>query len=140
MDRITVVGAGIAGLTAAITCAEQGAPVLLLEAHEQLGGRARSLPGPYKANLGPHALLSSSPFWRWLGERDLLPGRRAPAAVGRPLPLARRHPARSGGRGDDRGAATARAERAGRARLPHLGLRTTSVPRRPPRSRGPPGS
>ena len=28
MDRITVVGAGIAGLTAAISCAEQGAPVL----------------------------------------------------------------------------------------------------------------
>jgi phytoene dehydrogenase-like protein len=73
MERITVVGAGIAGLTAAITCAEQGAPVRLLEAHEQLGGRARSLSGPYKANLGPHALLSSSPFWRWLGERDLLP-------------------------------------------------------------------
>jgi len=73
MERITVVGAGIAGLTAAITCAEQGAPVRLLEAHEQLGGRARSLSGRYKANLGPHALLSSSPFWRWLGERDLLP-------------------------------------------------------------------
>jgi phytoene dehydrogenase-like protein len=80
MDRITVVGAGIAGLTAAISCAEQGAPVLLQEAHEQLGGRARSLPGPYKANLGPHALLSSSPFWRWMGERDLLP-----AAVRPPL-------------------------------------------------------
>jgi NAD(P)-binding Rossmann-like domain len=73
MERITVVGAGIAGLTAAITCAEQGVPVRLLEAHELLGGRARSLPGPYKANLGPHALLSSSPFWRWLGDRDLLP-------------------------------------------------------------------
>jgi phytoene dehydrogenase-like protein len=29
--------------------------------------------GPYKANLGPHALLSSNPFWRWLGERNLLP-------------------------------------------------------------------
>jgi phytoene dehydrogenase-like protein len=73
MQQITVVGAGIAGLTAAITCAEQGAAVRLLEAHEQLGGRARSLSGPYKANLGPHALLSSSPFWRWLGQRDLLP-------------------------------------------------------------------
>ena len=73
MERITVVGAGIAGLTAAISCAEQGAPVLVLEAHEQLGGRARTLQGPYKANLGPHALLSSSPFWAWMGERDLLP-------------------------------------------------------------------
>jgi NAD(P)-binding Rossmann-like domain len=73
MDTITVVGGGLAGLTAAISCAEQGAQVLLVEAHEQLGGRARSTDGPYKANLGPHAVLASSPFWRWLGERDLIP-------------------------------------------------------------------
>jgi phytoene dehydrogenase-like protein len=73
MDRITVIGGGIAGLVAAITCGEQSAPVHLLEAHGELGGRARSLSGLYKANLGPHALLSSSPFWSWLGERGLLP-------------------------------------------------------------------
>jgi phytoene dehydrogenase-like protein len=72
-DRITVVGGGLAGLTAAITCAEEGARVTLHEAHDQLGGRARSTTGPYKANLGPHAILSSSPLWRWLGERGLLP-------------------------------------------------------------------
>jgi phytoene dehydrogenase-like protein len=70
---ITIVGGGIAGLTAAISCAERGAEVILLEANTQLGGRARSLPAPYRANLGPHALLSNSPFWRWLGERDLMP-------------------------------------------------------------------
>jgi phytoene dehydrogenase-like protein len=73
MDKITIVGGGLAGLTAAISCAEQGGPVTLLEAHEELGGRARSTPGPYKANLGPHAILSSSPLWHWLGERGLLP-------------------------------------------------------------------
>lgn len=73
MDQITIIGGGIAGLTAAISCAEGGAPVALLEAHAELGGRARSMSGPYKANLGPHALLSSNPFWRWLGQRDLLP-------------------------------------------------------------------
>jgi phytoene dehydrogenase-like protein len=73
MATITVVGGGIAGLTAAISCAEQGGSVAVLEAHQQLGGRGRSDDGPYKANLGPHALLASSPFWRWLGERDLLP-------------------------------------------------------------------
>jgi phytoene dehydrogenase-like protein len=73
VQKITVIGGGIAGLTAAISCAEQGAEVRLLEAHSALGGRARSMDGPYKANLGPHALLSSSPFWGWLGERDLLP-------------------------------------------------------------------
>jgi phytoene dehydrogenase-like protein len=73
MDRITIVGGGIAGLTAAISCAEQATAVRVLEAHQELGGRARSLPAPYQANLGPHALLANSPFWHWLGERDLLP-------------------------------------------------------------------
>jgi phytoene dehydrogenase-like protein len=73
VQKITVIGGGVAGLTAAISCAEQGAEVRLLEAHGELGGRARSMEGPYKANLGPHALLSSSPFWGWLGERDLIP-------------------------------------------------------------------
>jgi phytoene dehydrogenase-like protein len=73
MEQITLIGGGLAGLTAAISSAEQGASVRLLEAHEQLGGRARSTDGPYKANLGPHAILASSPLWRWLGERDLIP-------------------------------------------------------------------
>ena len=73
MATITVVGGGIAGLTAAIAAAEQGADVALLEAHHELGGRARSAAGLYKVNLGPHALLASSPFWRWLGDRRLLP-------------------------------------------------------------------
>src|SRR5947199_639311 len=82
MDEINVVGGGLAGLITAITCAEAGAPVRLLEAHEELGGRARSMTGPYKANLGPHALLSNSPFWRWLGERDLLPAYARPPLSG----------------------------------------------------------
>jgi NAD(P)-binding Rossmann-like domain len=73
VESITVVGGGIAGLTAAISSAEQGASVTLCEAHDQLGGRARSLGAPYKANLGPHALLASSPFWKWLRGHDLLP-------------------------------------------------------------------
>ncbi len=82
MDEITIVGGGLAGLTAAISCAEQGAPVQLLEAHDELGGRARSTAGPYRANLGPHALLSNSPFWHWLGERDLLPPHARPPLSG----------------------------------------------------------
>lgn len=72
-QRITIVGGGLAGLTAAIACAEGGAQVLLLEAHEALGGRARSTEGPYKANLGPHVIYKDGAFWNWLEERSLLP-------------------------------------------------------------------
>jgi phytoene dehydrogenase-like protein len=82
LDQITIVGGGLAGLTASISCAEQGAPVRLCEAHGELGGRARSSDGPYKANLGPHALLSNSPFWHWLGERNLLPPHARPPLSG----------------------------------------------------------
>jgi phytoene dehydrogenase-like protein len=72
-SRIAIVGAGVAGLTAAITCAEGGANVLLLEAHSALGGRARSSEGPYKANFGPHVLYKDGPFWKWMAERGILP-------------------------------------------------------------------
>jgi phytoene dehydrogenase-like protein len=82
MSEITVVGGGIAGLTAAIACAEGGAKVRLLEAHEALGGRARSADGPFKANLGPHALYTSGPWWSWLSERDLLPAYARPPLGG----------------------------------------------------------
>lgn len=70
---ITIVGGGLAGLTAAVACAEAGRRVRLLEAHESLGGRARSAAGPYKANLGPHVIYKDGPFWDWLSERELLP-------------------------------------------------------------------
>lgn len=73
MNQVTVVGGGLAGLTAAISCAEGGARVSLLEAHEQLGGRARSTDGAYRANLGPHVLYKDGPLWKWLAERDLIP-------------------------------------------------------------------
>ncbi len=82
MSQITVVGGGLAGLTAAIACAEGGAEVRLLEAHEQLGGRARSADGPYKANLGPHALYSDGAMWGWLNERGLLPNHVRPPLGG----------------------------------------------------------
>jgi NAD(P)-binding Rossmann-like domain len=70
---ITIVGGGLAGLTAAIACAEAGRRVRLFEAHESLGGRARSAAGPYKANLGPHVIYKDGTFWDWLAERELLP-------------------------------------------------------------------
>jgi phytoene dehydrogenase-like protein len=82
MNKITVIGGGVAGLTAAITCAERGASVRLFEAHDRLGGRARSTDGPYKANLGPHAIYKDGVLWNWLGERDLLPPMARPLLTG----------------------------------------------------------
>jgi phytoene dehydrogenase-like protein len=70
---VTIIGGGLAGLTAAIACAEGGAPVRLLERSSALGGRARSSEGPYKTNVGPHAFYKDGPFWGWLAERNLLP-------------------------------------------------------------------
>src|SRR5262245_24319444 len=61
-SRITIVGGGIAGLSAAISCAEAEADVTLLEARCELGGRARSNDGPYKANLGPHVVYKDGAF------------------------------------------------------------------------------
>lgn len=68
---VTVVGGGLAGLTAAISCAEKGAAVLLHEAHGNVGGRARSTPAPYIANDGTHAFYEGAP-WRWLCARGLV--------------------------------------------------------------------
>lgn len=82
MNEITVIGGGVAGLTAAIASAESGANVRLLEAAETLGGRARSTDGPYKANLGPHAIYKGGVLWDWLTERDLMPPLARPRLTG----------------------------------------------------------
>jgi phytoene dehydrogenase-like protein len=79
---VTVVGGGIAGLVASIACAEAGAEVRLLEAHRELGGRARSSSGPFVTNLGPHALYCDGPWWAWLAARDLLPPMAKPPNTG----------------------------------------------------------
>lgn len=82
MTNVTIIGGGVAGLTAAITCAERGAGVRLLEAHESLGGRARTTDGPYRANLGPHAIYRGGALWGWLEERDLMPPVARPRLTG----------------------------------------------------------
>jgi hypothetical protein len=71
MVHITVVGGGIGGLTAAIAAREHGHDVTVHEAHERLGGRARTTVGERKANWGPHVVYSDGPLWRWLDERRL---------------------------------------------------------------------
>ncbi|MFJ8784587.1 NAD(P)-binding protein [Streptomyces sp. NPDC102476] len=85
MHRITVIGGGLAGLTAAISAAEAGAKVTVHEAHHTLGGRARTADGPYRTNDGPHALYNGGPHWSWLRQRDLI----GPLAPLPPLEAAR---------------------------------------------------
>jgi hypothetical protein len=82
MNTITVIGGGVAGLAAAITCAEHGASVELFEARDSLGGRARSHAGPYKTNLGPHAIYKDGALWKWLSERNLMPPLARPQLTG----------------------------------------------------------
>jgi phytoene dehydrogenase-like protein len=82
MSNINIIGGGVAGLTAAITAAERGASVRLFEAHDELGGRARSTDGEYKANLGPHAIYSGGSLWTWLSERGLMPPLARPRLTG----------------------------------------------------------
>ncbi|MFD0020987.1 NAD(P)-binding protein [Streptomyces sp. NPDC058382] len=72
MQRIHIIGGGLAGFTAAITAAESGALVTVHEAHHTLGGRARTAEGPYRTNEGPHALYRRGPHWTWLDRRNLL--------------------------------------------------------------------
>jgi phytoene dehydrogenase-like protein len=82
MNEITVIGGGLAGLAAAINCAESGREVKLFEAHQQLGGRARTTDGPYKANLGPHAIYTGGVLWEWLTQRGLVPSVARPPLTG----------------------------------------------------------
>ncbi len=130
MNEITVIGGGVAGLTAAITCAENGANVRLLEAHETLGGRARSTDGDYKANLGPHAIYRRRP----LGVAD---DPRPAAAAGTAasdrgsLPLRRWRPSHPAAQPDPPGPSPPRTDGARRPLLPLVGRPTTAT-------RGPP--
>jgi phytoene dehydrogenase-like protein len=68
-DGVVVVGAGLAGLTAAATAGRAGNPVVVVEAHVE-GGRARTdQRGGYRFNQGPHALYRGGQAWKVL--RDL---------------------------------------------------------------------
>jgi len=60
LSRVAVVGAGWAGLAAAVTLAEQGIPVTVFEASRSLGGRARrvSVDGVDLDN-GQHVLIGA---------------------------------------------------------------------------------
>ncbi|MFI6521312.1 FAD-dependent oxidoreductase [Spirillospora sp. NPDC050679] len=81
-SMITVVGGGLAGLTAAIAAAETGASVTLYEAHRTLGGRGRATPPPHVAHDGAHVFYADGPHYRWLARRGFVKG------LGRPSPVA----------------------------------------------------
>lgn len=72
--RITLIGGGIAGLTAAIACAEAGIPVHLHEAHQTLGGRSRATAAPYVAHEGAHVFYADGPHYTWLKKRGFVAG------------------------------------------------------------------
>ncbi|MEC9162097.1 MAG: FAD-dependent oxidoreductase, partial [Candidatus Thermoplasmatota archaeon] len=65
MQRVVVVGGGLAGLAAALEAASSGHKVVVLEARNRLGGRATTTPGRY-ADLGhgPHVLLRGGTMHR----------------------------------------------------------------------------
>lgn len=79
--RVHVVGAGLAGLSAAVTLAAQGARVVLSEAARQAGGRCRSYHDSQldmTIDNGNHLVLSGNPavgrFLRAIGAQDRLVG------------------------------------------------------------------
>jgi len=73
MTKLSIVGGGLSGLVAAITAAERGTGVRLIEARGSLGGRARTKSGDFRANIGAHAFWRDGDSWTWLRERNLLP-------------------------------------------------------------------
>lgn len=65
--EVVVVGGGLAGIAAALRCAEQGRPVTLLEARPRLGGAAFSFRrGELSIDNGQHVFLRCCSAYRWL--------------------------------------------------------------------------
>ncbi len=70
---VIVIGAGLAGLTAAAYAARGGRAVLLCERAGEPGGRAQTTTaGEFRFNLGPHALYRGGPAERALRELDVV--------------------------------------------------------------------
>jgi hydroxysqualene dehydroxylase len=67
--RVTVIGGGLAGITAALDCARDGAAVTLLEARGRLGGAAYSFERDgLRADNGQHVFLRCCTAYRGLLE------------------------------------------------------------------------
>ncbi len=79
--RITVIGGGLGGLTAAIASAEAGAQVSLYEAHNTLGGRGRGTSAPYVVHEGAHVFYADGPHYTWLKKHGFVKGLGWPSAT-----------------------------------------------------------
>jgi phytoene dehydrogenase-like protein len=80
-NTVVVIGAGLAGLTAAATAAQAGAAVTLLEARDHQGGRARTAHvDRFLLNQGAHALYRGGPAWATLAEFGISPRGNPPDA------------------------------------------------------------
>jgi phytoene dehydrogenase-like protein len=77
-QRVIVVGAGLAGLTAGLQLARMDVPMTVLDASGRAGGRARSTERDgFALNLGPHGLATGGPGTAILEELGIdLPGGR----------------------------------------------------------------
>src|SRR3954454_8217150 len=83
MTRVAILGGGVAGLTAAHELAERGFDVVVLEARDIPGGKARSLPVPGSAGGGRKDLPAEHGFRFFPGFYQHLPDtmRRIPAGA-----------------------------------------------------------
>src|SRR4051794_7657603 len=85
---VIVVGAGIAGLSAAVTAAGEGARVLLVDGHAG-GGRARTAEHEgFALNEGPHALYLHGALNQLLQRLSI----EAPGGLPRPIVYGQRGP------------------------------------------------
>ncbi|GAA0535971.1 hydroxysqualene dehydroxylase HpnE [Saccharopolyspora thermophila] len=70
MSRVIVVGGGLAGITAALHCADRGHEVVLLEARSRLGGATYSFArGDLMIDTGQHVFLRCYTAYRGLLQR-----------------------------------------------------------------------
>ena len=80
---VVVVGAGLAGMTAALTAADEGARVTVLEARTHPGGRARTTTTAdgFHFNQGAHALYRGGAAWEVLHGWGITPRGASPVTT-----------------------------------------------------------